>query len=140
MNRTELSIWFTGFAAIAASFGAAAWIAPPPAAVEAAPPAAAPSGVSTAAVDRETIAQRAAALEAKLEADDRDLDDWKALGRAYMALERWSDAVKVWSYVAEAAPGDTDSTVALASLSAVAQRRGSHAEALGEGTPAPAGQ
>lgn len=121
MNRGILSIVALALIAVVLSMAAAAWLTRRPG------PETVAEIVGGAAVpSREEIMTRVAALRARVEADPEDVDGWKMLGRSYMALERYRDAVEAWSWVKERRPRDPQAAAALAELAEIARKRGVH--------------
>ncbi len=60
------------------------------------------------------LAEMAAKLSQRLEADPGDGQGWFLLGRAYLQMERFEDAVKAYARAADLAPADPNSRMALA--------------------------
>jgi len=121
MNRGVLSIVLLALAAVALSVTAAAWLSgrPGPAAVTEDAAGAAPP-------TRAQVLSRVAALRTRVAADPEDVEGWKMLGRSYMTLERYREAVEAWSLVKERRPRDPQAAAALEELAEIARRRGVH--------------
>ncbi len=124
MSRGVLAIVVLALAAVVVSMTAAAWLSgrPGPTAESQDIPATA----AAAAPNREQILARVTALRDRVEADPEDLEGWKMLGRSYMALARYRQAVEAWSLVKERRPRDPQAAAALEELAEIARRRGVH--------------
>ncbi len=124
MSRGVLGIVVLALTAVVVSMTAAAWLSgwPGPTAETEDVPATA----AAAPPNREQILARVAALRDRVEADPNDLEGWKMLGRSYMALQRYRQAVEAWSLVKERSPRDPQAAAALEELAEIARRRGVH--------------
>ena len=80
---------------------------------------------SSATVPPEALAM-VARLEGKLEKNPNDGEGWKRLGRSYMVMGRYRDAVSVYGRASELLPNDQQVKAALQQLSEVARRGGRH--------------
>jgi cytochrome c-type biogenesis protein CcmH/NrfG len=65
-------------------------------------------------------------LQARVAWEPADAASWRELGRAYMDLGRFLEAVEAWSVVAEMRPGDREAAAAFARLDDIARARGRH--------------
>jgi cytochrome c-type biogenesis protein CcmH len=125
MSRGVLGILALAVTAVVVSMTAAAWLSGRPggtAETENVPAAAA----TEAPPNREQILTRVSALRQRVAADPDDVEGWKMLGRSYMALERYRQAVEAWSLVKERRPRDPQAAAALEELAEIARRRGVH--------------
>ena len=124
MSRGVLAIVVLALTAVVVSMTAAAWLSgrPGPTAQSQDVPASA----AAAPPNRERILARVTALRDRVEADPEDLEGWKMLGRSYMALQRYRQAVEAWSLVKERRPRDPQAAAALEELAEIARRRGVH--------------
>lgn len=124
MSRGVLAIVVLALTAVVVSMTVAAWLSgrPGPTAQSQDVPASA----AAAAPNRERILARVTALRDRVEADPEDLEGWKMLGRSYMALQRYRQAVEAWSLVKERRPRDPQAAAALEELAEIARRRGVH--------------
>lgn len=125
MSRGVLGIVILALTAVVVSMTAAAWLSGGPggtAETENVPAAAA----TEAPPNREQILARVSALRQRVEADPDDVEGWKMLGRSYMALARYRQAVEAWSLVKERRPRDPQAAAALEELAEIARRRGVH--------------
>jgi cytochrome c-type biogenesis protein CcmH len=118
MNRETLVVLAAAVAVAAAVAGGAAWYYQRSRPADAAPAA----DVAT------TLEGEVAALQARVDADPSEIDSWRALGRRFMTLERYLEAVEAWSVVAELRPGDPEAAAAFARLDEIASARGRHRE------------
>ncbi len=123
MSRGVLGIVVLALTAVVVSMTAAAWLSGRPGgpAQTANVPAA-----TEAPPNREQILARVSALRGRVAADPDDLQGWKMLGRSYMALKRYRQAVEAWSLVKERSPRDPQAAAALDELADIARRRGVH--------------
>ena len=124
MSRGVLAIVVLALTAVVVSMTAAAWLSgrPGPTAQSQDVPASA----AAAPPNRERILARVTSLRDRVEADPEDLEGWKMLGRSYMALQRYRQAVEAWSLVKERRPRDPQAAAALEELAEIARRRGVH--------------
>jgi len=77
------------------------------------------------------VMQMVAQLEKRLQDSPKDVDGWKRLGRSYMVMKRYSDAVTAYTQAAELAPNDGDIQSALAELASIAGSKNSqHSQAV----------
>ena len=123
MSRGVLGIVVLALTAVVASMTTAAWLSGRPGGT-------AETGnvpaVTEAAPNRERIQARVAALRQRVAADPDDVEGWKMLGRSYMALKRYRQAVEAWSLVKERSPRDPQAAAALEELAEIARKRGVH--------------
>ena len=124
MSRGVLSIVVLAVAAVVVSMAAAAWLSGRSG--RTAETGDVPASAAAAAPKREQILARVAALRDRVAADPEDLEGWKMLGRSYMALQRYRQAVEAWSLVKERRPRDPQAAAALEDLAKIARRRGVH--------------
>ena len=122
MSRSNLAIMVLAALAVVLSVGTAAWLSHP----TTAPPVVAP--VESGAPDRAEIEARVEALRQRVTEKPEDIEGWKMLGRSYMALGRYREAVEAWSWVKEQEPRDPQAAAALEELADIARRRGVHRE------------
>ena len=123
MSRGVLGIVVLAVTAVVVSMTAAAWLSgrPGPTAETENVPAA-----TEAPPNRAQILARVSALHERVAADPDDLQGWKMLGRSYMALKRYRQAVEAWSLVKELSPRDPQAAAALEELAEIARKRGVH--------------
>jgi cytochrome c-type biogenesis protein CcmH len=86
----------------------------------------APASEATESADMAALEAQVRTLQAKVAAEPADAPAWRELGRAYMALGRYLEAVEAWSVVAEMRPGDREAAAAFARLDDIARARGRH--------------
>ena len=118
MNRESLFLIAAAVATVGLIAGGGAWydarmresIPPPP----------------TTAADVAAVEARTRLLQARVDAEPADAASWRELGRAYMDLGRYLEAVEAWSVVAEMRPGDREAAAAFARLDDIARARGQH--------------
>jgi len=67
-----------------------------------------------------------AQLEKRLGESPQDGDGWKRLGRAYMVMQRYSEAVSAYTSAAEILPNDQSIQQALQQLAQIASKGGRH--------------
>ncbi len=82
--------------------------------------------VPTEAAEIAAIKARVRQLQASVAQEPADAAAWRELGRAYMGLGRFLEAVEAWSVVAEMRPGDREAAAAFARLDDIASARGRH--------------
>ena len=125
MDRGSQLILGLAVGAVALSMAVAAWLSAGPVAPmtdsagEARPAVASPP-------DQAQILSRVAALRRRVEDRPEDLEGWKMLGRSYMSLGRFRDAVEAWSWVKKLSPRDPQAAAALDRLAKIARERGVH--------------
>ena len=85
-----------------------------------------PAAGGSEAAEIEALEARLRTLQAKVAATPADPESWRELGRGYMALGRFLEAVEAWSVVAELRPGDREAAAAFARLDDIARSRGRH--------------
>ena len=124
MSKANVTIIALACIAVATSVGLAAWLTQPP--TMPSEPANSGRADSAGAPSNDKIRARVSALQVKLENDPQDLDGWKMLGRAYMALGQFRAAVEAWSWAKELDPNDPQAAAALEELAEIARRRGVH--------------
>ncbi len=124
MSRGVLGIVILALTAVMVSMTAAAWLSGRPGGT--AETENVPAAAAEAPPSREKILARVAALRQRVAADPDDVEGWKMLGRSYMALERYRQAVEAWSLVKERRPRDPQAAAALEELAEIARRRGVH--------------
>ena len=124
MSRGVLGIVVLALTAVVVSMTAAAWLSGRPGGT--AETENVPAVVAEAPPSREQILARMSALRQRVAADPDDVQGWKMLGRSYMALERYRQAVEAWSLVKERRPRDPQAAAALEELAEIARRRGVH--------------
>lgn len=124
MSRGVLGIVILALTAVMVSMTAAAWLSGRPGGT--AETENVPAAAAEAPPSREQILARVAALRQRVAADPDDVEGWKMLGRSYMALERYRQAVEAWSLVKERRPRDPQAAAALEELAEIARRRGVH--------------
>ncbi len=124
MSRNNLAIMVLAALAVVLSVGTAAWLSQP----RPAPPVAAPADSGPDGPLRAEIEARVEALQQRVTKEPEDVEGWKMLGRSYMALGRYREAVEAWSWVKEQEPRDPHAAAALEELAAIARRRGVHKE------------
>lgn len=78
------------------------------------------------------IAEMAAKLSQRLEANPEDGQGWFLLGRAYLQMERFDDAVRAYGRAVNLAPADVNSRMALAEARVYAARGMVTPEAVAE--------
>ena len=118
MNRETLVVLAAAVAVVAAVAGGGAWY-------DARSRATPPQPAAAETVDLEAEIE---ALVARVSANPAELESWRGLGRRFMALERYLEAVEAWSMVAELNPGDQEAAAAFARLDDIASARGQHRE------------
>lgn len=117
VNRKSLLLIMAAVVVVGVIAGSGAWYdarqqrSPPPA---------------TAAAQDSALVARVRALQAKVAVAPADSESWRELGRAYMDLGRFLEAVEAWSVVAEMRPGDREAAAAFARLDDIARSRGRH--------------
>ena len=124
MSRGVLGIVILALTAVVVSMTAAAWLSGRPGGT--AETENVPAVAAEAPPSREQILARMSALRQRVAADPDDVQGWKMLGRSYMALERYRQAVEAWSLVKERRPRDPQAAAALEELAEIARRRGVH--------------
>lgn len=72
------------------------------------------------------VMQMVAQLEQRLQQDPSDGEGWKRLGRSYMVMGRYNEAVSAYSSAAELLPNDKDVEQALQQLAAIAAAGDKH--------------
>jgi len=72
-----------------------------------------------------------AQLEKRLSASPEDGEGWKRLGRAYMVMQRYGEAVSAYTSAAEILPNDQSIKQALQQLAQIATKGGRHKDAPG---------
>ncbi len=134
MLKRYLPFLLLALVSTAVSLGALYWLSdgsPGAAITRAKAPSGGAASPSAGGGDRpsqEEILERVAALEQRLKTDWEDGEGWKMLGRSYMALGRYRDAVSAWSQAATLLPRDPEINSALQALSNIAAERGKHEE------------
>ncbi|WP_085883837.1 tetratricopeptide repeat protein [Oceanibacterium hippocampi] len=129
---THLLVGALALASVAASTGVAILLLPPgiqPPEVDAAHATTSDGNAAArpgAGPSKAEIAERVARLEQRLKAEEGKLDDWKMLGRSYVTLGRYGEAVSAWVQAATVAPNDPEVRGALARLQEIADQRGRH--------------
>ncbi len=118
MNRDTLVVLGAALVVAAGVAGAAAWLETRNRA-----PLAPPQAAEAAAIEAEVTD-----LVARVSANPGEIESWRGLGRRFMALERYLEAVEAWSMVAELRPGDDEAAAAFARLDEIASARGRHRE------------
>lgn len=118
MNRATLILIAAAIVVVGAIAGAAAWY---------------DSRVHDTALPANANEADVAALEARVQdlqnqvaVEPADAPAWRELGRAFMDLGRFLEAVEAWSVVAEMRPGDREAAAAFARLDDIARTRGRH--------------
>ena len=124
MSRGVLAIVVLALTAVVVSMTAAAWLSARPGPTARSQDV--PASAAAAAPNREQILARVTSLRDRVEADPEDLEGWKMLGRSYMALQRYRQAVEAWSLVKELSPRDPQAAAALEELAEIARKRGVH--------------
>lgn len=124
MSRGVLGIVILALTAVVVSMTAAAWLSGGPGGT--AETENVPAAAAEAPPSREQILARVSALRQRVTADPDDVEGWKMLGRSYMALARYRQAVEAWSLVKERRPRDPQAAAALEELAEIARRRGVH--------------
>ena len=69
---------------------------------------------------------RIQSLQGQVAVEPADASAWRELGRAYMDLGYFLEAVEAWSVVAEMRPGDREAAGAFARLDDIARASGRH--------------
>ena len=118
MNRASLALIVAAVATVGLIAGGGAWYDAHTRDLTAAPPTAAP--------DVAAMEARIQVLQARVAREPADAASWRELGRAYMDLGRFLEAVEAWSVVAEMRPGDSEAAAAFARLDDIARARGRH--------------
>ncbi|MFQ5955637.1 MAG: tetratricopeptide repeat protein [Kiloniellales bacterium] len=126
MSRGALFILLLGMATVVLSMAVAAWLSTPP--VVPATPAVSGDPPVAARPNQAEILARVAALRQRIDEQPEDLEGWKMLGRSYMALGRFREAVEAWSWVKKLSPRDPQAAAALDRLAEIARKRGVHKE------------
>ena len=118
VNRESLTLIVAAIVVVGVVAGGAAWYdtrgrdTASPAIVESA--------------DVAALEARVQDLQRRVAIEPADAPAWRELGRAYMDLERFLEAVEAWSVVAEMRPGDREAAAAFARLDDIARTRGRH--------------
>ncbi len=118
MNRESLLLIAAAIVVVGTVAGAAAWY-------DAAQHRLPVQGESEAA-EIDALEARLRELQTRVAAAPADAAAWRELGRGYMALGRFLEAVEAWSVVAEMRPGDREAAAAFARLDDIARSRGRH--------------
>lgn len=118
MNRASLILIAAAIVVVGAIAGAAAWY--DTRGRDTGPPTIA-DGADMAALEA-----RVQDLREQVAVEPADAPAWRELGRAYMDLGRFLEAVEAWSVVAEMRPGDREAAAAFARLDDIARTRGRH--------------
>ena len=84
--------------------------------------------VAAEGADMTALEARVEDLQGRVAIEPADAPAWRELGRAYMDLGRFLEAVEAWSVVAEMRPGDREAAAAFARLDDIARTRGRHSD------------
>ena len=84
------------------------------------------SPTTAQSADLAALKARVQYLKGKVAVEPADAPAWRELGRAYIDLGRFLEAVEAWSVVAEMRPGDREAAAAFARLDDIARTGGRH--------------
>lgn len=84
------------------------------------------SPTTAKSADVTALEARIQSLQGQVAVEPADASAWRELGRAYMDLGRFLEAVEAWSVVAEMRPGDREAAGAFARLDDIARASGRH--------------
>lgn len=118
MNRASLILVAAAIVVVGVIAGAAAWY--DTRGRDTGPP------TITDGADMAALEARVQDLQEQVAVEPADAPAWRELGRAYMDLGRFLEAVEAWSVVAEMRPGDREAAAAFARLDDIARTRGRH--------------